>query len=287
MRILYFAVFTTLVCGCLMTAAYASDGDRQQDVATLTEKKVFVWRRLYAERDADGLADFLADGFQVLEPDGSVRTKDEEVRWLRETPPDEDTSDFLFTIEEIVFAADNIAIVYGHGDSTRATDDGRPCHHNYWSSNTFVLQDGEWKPIFSHISGITCTPLESLPFHGEPVREAPLSASPRRRFLSNQNRGPPPGRHRFLCHRHFETCPPRPGSTAPSAQHPQRRPANCRDRRNCDRSTGESDRRSPDLGRRSAGSSRRRRCGTVLRSRPRRCSRNGRLWPRDPLSGHR
>ncbi len=163
MRILHLALVMTLACGCLIAAANASDGDRQQDIATLTEKKVFVWPRLYAERDADGLAEFLADGFQVLEPDGAVRTKDEEVRWLRETPPDEETSDFLFTIEEIVFAEDNIAIVYGHGDSTRSTDDGRPCHHNYWSSNTFVLQDGEWKPIFSHISGVTCTPLEGPP----------------------------------------------------------------------------------------------------------------------------
>jgi hypothetical protein len=26
-------------------------------------------------------------------------------------------------------AADNIAIVYDHGDSARETEDGQPCHH--------------------------------------------------------------------------------------------------------------------------------------------------------------
>lgn len=79
---------------------------------------------------------------------------------MRETPPDTRQSDFLFTIEEIVFGADNTAIVYGQGNSTRETADGQPCHHNYWSSNTFILQDGVWKPIFSHVSGVTCTPID-------------------------------------------------------------------------------------------------------------------------------
>lgn len=76
--------------------------DHQVDVAVLTHKKVTVWPNLYAERDADGLADFLADGFKVLEPDGTIRTREDEIAWLRATPPDEEQSDFVFTIEEIV-----------------------------------------------------------------------------------------------------------------------------------------------------------------------------------------
>jgi ketosteroid isomerase-like protein len=155
-----FFKLASLVVVSLLAVSCSSIRDRQGDIADLTEKKVMVWPRLYAERDADGLADFLADGFKVLEPDGTVRSKKEEVAWLRATPPDDAKSDFLFTIEEIVFAADNIAIVYGHGDSTRQTEDGRPCHHNYWSSNTFISQGGTWKPVFSHVSGVTCTPSE-------------------------------------------------------------------------------------------------------------------------------
>lgn len=149
-----------VACGTGLVVPGATAGDRQDDVTVLTEKKVFFWPRLYADRDAAGLDEFLADGFKVLEPDGTIRTKAEEVAWLRETPRDETQSDFIFTIEEIVFAADNIAIVYGHGDSTRATEDGQPCHHNYWSSNTFIREDGTWKPVFSHVSGIRCTPIE-------------------------------------------------------------------------------------------------------------------------------
>lgn len=159
------AIFTLalVVCGGGVAAPVAFAGDNQQDIAVLTEKKIVVWPRLYAERDADGLDEFLAAGFKVLEPDGSVRTKDEEIEWLRETPPDEEESDFLFTISEIFFADNGLAIVYGHGDSTRETEDGQPCRHNYWSSNTFIRQDDTWKPVFSHISGITCTPISHSP----------------------------------------------------------------------------------------------------------------------------
>ena len=156
------AIFASvfLACGTGLAFFSATAGDRQEDVAVLTEKKVIVWPRLYAERDAAGLDEFLADGFRVLDPDGSVRTKADEIAWLQKTPPARVKSDFLFTIEDIVFAADTVAVVYGHGDSTRETEDGRPCHHTYWSSNTFLRQDGVWKPIFSHVSGVTCTPIE-------------------------------------------------------------------------------------------------------------------------------
>lgn len=159
MRSTLFA-YVIVTCTAAPTVAAADGSNRLDDIAVLTEKKVSVWPRLYAERDAAGLDAFLADGFKILEPGGTVRTKAEELAWLEETPPDAEQSDFLFTIDEIVFAADNIAIVYGHGDSTRATDDGRPCHHNYWSSNTFIKTDGAWKPVFSHVSGVTCTPIQ-------------------------------------------------------------------------------------------------------------------------------
>jgi len=159
MRTTIFA-FIIFACGTGLIILSAMAGDRQDDVAVLTEKKVIVWPRLYAERDAAGLDEFLADGFKVLEPDGFVRTKDDEIAWLRETPPDEESSDFVFTIRDIVFAEDSVAVVYGHGDSTRETEDGQPCHHNYWSSNTFIRQDGVWKPVFSHVSGDTCTRIE-------------------------------------------------------------------------------------------------------------------------------
>ena len=153
---IYFAAVVSLP----LSAMVAQASDRAADIETLTEKKIVIWPKLYAKRDADGLDAFLGDEFVVLNPDGSKRTKADEVKFLRETPPDNEESDFLYTIDDIVFPTDDMAIIYGHGDSTRETEDGKPCHHNYWSSNTLVRREGEWKAVFSHVSGVTCTPIK-------------------------------------------------------------------------------------------------------------------------------
>ena len=59
---------------------------------------------------------------------------------------------------DILFVDDDTAIIYGHGDSTRVNDAGEPCHHHYWSSNTLVRRDGRWRPVLSHVSGVSCEP---------------------------------------------------------------------------------------------------------------------------------
>lgn len=138
--------------------AYASD--RQDDIAVLTDKKVNQWRSLYAERNARGLREFLADSFVVMQADGAIQTKQDEVEWLEKTPRAKEPNDFIFTIKNIIFGGKNTAVVYGHGDSTRKMNDGSPCHHRYWSSNTFIKENGTWKPTFSHVSGSSCEPLE-------------------------------------------------------------------------------------------------------------------------------
>ncbi len=132
--------------------------DRAADRAELTHKKQVIWPALYAERDARGLEAFLLEEFRILEPEGSVRTGDAEVAWLASTPPSDGPDDFFFSIQEIVFPAADVAMVYGHGDSTRTDEQGRPCHHRYWSSNLFVRTKAGWKPAFSHVSGARCSP---------------------------------------------------------------------------------------------------------------------------------
>lgn len=85
-----FFALALLACGRGVATSVAAASDRKSDVAVVTEKKISVWPKFYAERDADGLDKFLADGSRVLEPDGSIRTKNEEITWLRETLSDEE-----------------------------------------------------------------------------------------------------------------------------------------------------------------------------------------------------
>lgn len=148
--------------GAMIATAAAEDlsVSRQTAIAELTEIKINDWRRIYAERDAEALEKFLLDEFVVLTPVGKVSTKAEEVAFLRSTPRDGEPSDFLYTIRDIIFAGDDTAVVFGHGDSTRKTEDGKPCRHTYWSSNTLKRVDGKWKALFSHVSDASCTPME-------------------------------------------------------------------------------------------------------------------------------
>jgi len=141
------------------TPAFA-ETDRAADIAVLTDIKVNEWRRIYAELDAEALDAFLLDDFAVISPVGVVSTKAEEIAYLKSTPPDASPSDFLYTIKDILFQADDVAVIFGHGDSTRQTEDGAPCHHVYWSSNTLVKVEGRWRALFSHVSDASCTPIE-------------------------------------------------------------------------------------------------------------------------------
>lgn len=133
---------------------FASD-QQTADLDAIRTAKVQTWRQLYREQNADGLRDFLLDGFVVIGADGSVSTKAEEVAWLEANPwsgPD----DFEYIVDDVVFQSPDVAMVYGHGRAMRL-EDGKPeCIETYRSSNLFRRSEGRWRPAFSHLSGVAC-----------------------------------------------------------------------------------------------------------------------------------
>jgi ketosteroid isomerase-like protein len=147
--------------GCTPASQTAGPQSRAADIETLGLAKVETWRRLYQQQDSAGLNDFLLDDFIVIGPDGSISTKAEEVAWLAENTwsgPD----DFVYVIEDIVFQDADIAMVYGHGRATRR-EPGKPeCVETYRSSNLFRRIEGQWRPGFSHLSGVACLSAEEF-----------------------------------------------------------------------------------------------------------------------------
>ncbi len=150
--------FAVLFC-LAVSQQGAIAGDRAADRAAIAKTKVETWRALYYNADVAGLDAFLRDDFVMVGPDGSVTPKAEELASLAESGWN-GPEDFLYTVEDIIFVSDKAAIVYGHGNSTRTTPDGGVCHHTYWSSNTLVKESGDWRPVFSHVSGVRCVPVE-------------------------------------------------------------------------------------------------------------------------------
>ena len=144
--------------GVHTAAAAPSD---KNTLAVLTEIKINEWPSYYKNQDADGLAAFLSEDFVFITDNGSRSSYQQEVDWVRNNPwSGADNDDFVYRIEDIVFQSHTVAIIYGEGTSTRTSDDGELCHHSYWSSNTLRMEDGRWKPTFSHVSGVKCTPIK-------------------------------------------------------------------------------------------------------------------------------
>ena len=137
-----------------MIPGAVSDGDR----AALEEAKLRTWPALYRASDADGLADFLADGFVALSDDGSTETKEQAVAWLRANKWDNADNDFRYDISQIAQYGPGTANVFGVGSFNGKAADGSPCRMRYTSSNIFVRQQSRWKPIFSHTSAAACAP---------------------------------------------------------------------------------------------------------------------------------
>ncbi len=129
-------------------------------VMALTDIKITEWPSYYKNQDADGLSEFLSPDFVFITDTGDRSDYAKEVDWVRNNPwTGAENDDFVYHIEDIVFQSRDVAIIYGQGTSTRKTEDGQPCAHSYWSSNTLRLEDGRWKPTFSHVSGVKCVPL--------------------------------------------------------------------------------------------------------------------------------
>ena len=129
-------------------------------LSTLAEIKISEWPSYYKNQDADGLAAFLSEDFVFITDSGNQSNYQQEVDWVRNNPwSGAENDDFVYRIEDIVFQSDTVAIIYGEGTSTRTSDDGEPCRHSYWSSNTLRIEGGRWKPTFSHVSGVKCEPM--------------------------------------------------------------------------------------------------------------------------------
>jgi hypothetical protein len=137
-----------MVTAILLAAATASVAD---DRAALTKAKLQDWPGYYKANDADGLADFLADGFIALSDDGSSETKDEVVAWVRTNKWGGADNGFSYQISDIAFYGPDVANVYGVGSYNT-----KECRMRYTSANIFVRDGTRWRPKFSHTSAATC-----------------------------------------------------------------------------------------------------------------------------------
>lgn len=126
----------------------AGCGDQE---ATLRDIKLKVWPGFYRAQDVEGLGRFLAPGFRSVAGDGSITTREEELKWLAANPWRPQA--FSYTISSIACPAPDTAVIIGTGRSTRTDRDGKRRVGSYVSSNLFVRGEAGWRAAASHISG--------------------------------------------------------------------------------------------------------------------------------------
>lgn len=142
-----------IALACLNSCGEAPNGNGAgsttvaDDERQLRYLKEVEWPKAYGEQDTLLLDRILRDEFQMIDAEGNVFTKADELDWITQNEWAVDS--FRYEIKRLETWPNGTAIVSGVGhmlsDSTAST---------YWSSNVFIKTDGMWRAISSHVSGV-------------------------------------------------------------------------------------------------------------------------------------
>lgn len=130
-------VLLTAVLLCASTVSLADDEE------TLRQIKTVLWPQAYRTQDVDLLDKLLHDSFEMLDAEGNRSTKLKELAYVRSNRWN--PGEFEYRIERLDIYQARFAVVDGTGVAETYT---------YKSSNFLVKEDGEWRAIASHVSGL-------------------------------------------------------------------------------------------------------------------------------------
>ena len=146
------AVGPLLAISSLLAAAEPNS----KDAAKLREIKEVFWPKAYREGDVALLDKILAEEFEMVDDEGKVSTKREELDYIGKNRPT--YRSFQFEITRLQVFENRTAVVSGTGRlEFDATSKEKAHSIQYKSSNIFIERDGRWQAIASHVSGIKKT----------------------------------------------------------------------------------------------------------------------------------
>ncbi|MGB5592126.1 MAG: nuclear transport factor 2 family protein [Gammaproteobacteria bacterium] len=148
MRDLLPAIFLILLWAPVAASSDSSDStddisDNISDEQTLRHIKTVLWSQAYRTQDVALLDSLLHDSFEMIDADGNRSTKAQELAFVANNRWDPGT--FEYRIERLQIHQDAFAVVDGTGIAEG---------YSYKSSNFLIKEDGEWRAIASHVSGV-------------------------------------------------------------------------------------------------------------------------------------
>ncbi|NND03224.1 MAG: nuclear transport factor 2 family protein [Acidimicrobiia bacterium] len=111
--------------------------------ATLRHFKTVLWPQAYRTGDGEMLARMLHDSFEMVDAEGNVSTKADELDYVENNHWD--PGEFEYRIERLSIYDNGTAVITGQGVASS---------YSYRSSNALVKQGGEWRAVNSHVSGV-------------------------------------------------------------------------------------------------------------------------------------
>ena len=113
------------------------------DEETLRHFKTILWPQAYRTGDAELLDRMLHDSFEMVDADGNVSTKADEIEYVKNN--EWDPGVFEYRIERLSIYDNGTAVIAGEGVASA---------YSYRSSNVLVKDAGEWRAVSSHVSGV-------------------------------------------------------------------------------------------------------------------------------------
>jgi Domain of unknown function (DUF4440) len=134
------AINVTFVAVLFLFPVVAFPDDDEQ---ALRQIKTVLWPQAYRTQDVELLDRLLHDSFEMIDADGNRSTKKQELESVAASPWN--PGEFEFRIERLQIYEGMFAVVDGTGIADAYT---------YKSSNFLIKQDGQWRAIASHVSGV-------------------------------------------------------------------------------------------------------------------------------------
>jgi ketosteroid isomerase-like protein len=104
----------------------------------------------YVKRDVAALERLYADDYTVTNDQGEITNKTEEIGRLKSGGVTYESASY----EDVkVRVYGNVGIVAGRG-TVKGSNRNEPFHTQYYSTNVFVKEKGEWRAVAAHISGV-------------------------------------------------------------------------------------------------------------------------------------
>jgi ketosteroid isomerase-like protein len=121
------------------------------DDADLRKLKQELWPKAYQTQDVALLDKILSSDFQMIDANGNVFQKKDELDYVKRNKPNYDS--YKFHVERLQIFEKNTAIVSGTG-MTQGSDEHGPYITTYRSSDLLVKSGNSWKAVSSHVSGL-------------------------------------------------------------------------------------------------------------------------------------